>query len=77
MVIWFLNSKILLVKLNFSDQFKNTMYNQTLYKKVAYKMDIRRLSALLVVKSIVVYSYDFLFICTAVSQASDSMMTLM
>ena len=39
-------------------------------------MDIRRQSACLVVNHITVDSYGFLFNCTTVSQASDSMTAL-
>ena len=48
------------------------------YKKVWYTcyLDIMRQSASLVVNTIIVYSYDFLFNCTTVGQASDSMMAL-
>ena len=56
-------------KPNFSDQFKR-------YKKVGYNLDIMRQSACLVVNPITVYSYGFLFNCTTVGQASDSMTAL-
>ena len=60
-------------KPNFSDQFK--MINKH-YKRVGYSMDIMRQSACLVVNPIMVYSYGFLFNCTTVGQASDSMASL-
>ena len=41
--------------------------------KVEYNMDIMLESALLVVNPITFYSYGFLFNCTMVGQASDSM----
>ena len=40
-------------------------------------LDIMRQSASLVVNPITVYSYGFIFYCTTVGQASDSMMALM
>ena len=60
-------------KPNFSDQFEKYI---NIIKEWVYIMDIMRQSACLVVKSKTVYSYGFLFNCTTVGQASDSMMTL-
>ena len=60
-------------KPNTSDQFKKMI---KLYKKVGYNLNIMRLSACLVVNPILVYSYDFLFNCTTVGHASDSVMAL-
>ena len=62
-------------KPNFSDQFKKIILK--CYKRVGYNMDTMRQSASLVVNSIKVYSYGFLFNCTTVGQASDSKMALM
>ena len=46
-------------------------------KKVGYNLDIMRQSAFLVVNPITVYSYNgFLFNCTMMGQASDSMTAL-
>ena len=59
---------------NFSDQFKKIIKRYK--KKVGYNMDIMRQSACLVVNPIMVYSYEFLFNCTVVGLASDSMMVL-
>ena len=42
------------------------------YKSMGDSMDIRRQSACLVVYQIMVYGYGFLFVCTEVGQASDS-----
>ena len=56
-----------------SDQLKKII---KLYKRVGYNMDIMRQSARLVVNPSTVYSYGFLFNCTTVGQASDSMTTL-
>ena len=51
----------------------NSKNNQILFKK----MDIKWISCdSLVVKSTMIYSYDFLFNHTMVGQASDSMMAL-
>ena len=60
-------------KPNFSDQFKNIVKR---YIRVGYNLDIMRQSACLVLNPIMVYSYGFLFNCTTVGQASDSMMAL-
>ena len=46
------------------------------YKRVGYNMDIMRQSACMFVNPITVYNYGFLFNCTTVGQASDSMTTL-
>ena len=57
-------------KSNFSDQFKKIVKR---YIRVGYSLDIMRQSACLVLNQITVYSYGFLFNCTTVGQASDSM----
>ena len=46
------------------------------YMKFGYNLDIMRQSACLVLNPITVYSYGFLFNCTTVGQASDSMTAL-
>ena len=58
---------------NFSYQFNKIIKR---YKNVGYTLDIVRQSACLVVNSIIVYSYGFLFNCTTVGQVSDSMTAL-
>ena len=60
-------------KTNFSDQFKKVVKR---YIMVGFNVDIMRQSACLVLNPITVYSYDFLFNCTTVGQASDSMTAL-
>ena len=60
-------------KPNFSDQFKKIVKR---YIRVGYNLDIMPQSACLVLNSITVYSYGFLFNCTTVGQASDSMTAL-
>ena len=60
-------------KPNFSDKFKKIVKR---YIRVGYNLDIMRQSACLVLNQITVYSYGFLFNCTMVGQASDSMTTL-
>ena len=60
-------------KPNFSDQFKKIVKR---YIRVGYNLDIMRQSARLVLNPITVYSYGFLFNCTTVGQASDSMTVL-
>ena len=46
------------------------------FVRVGYNLDIMRQSACLVLNPITVYSYGFLFNCTTVGQASDSMTAL-
>ena len=73
MVISFINSKELLENLRLviiSKRLSNVI------KKNGYNLDIMRHSACLVINPITVYSYDFLFNCTTVGQASDSMTAL-
>ena len=60
-------------KSNFSDQFKKIVKR---YIRVRYNLDIMRQSACLVLNPITDNSYGFLFNCTTVGQASDSMTTL-
>ena len=60
-------------KPNFSDQFKNIVKR---FIKVECNLDVMRQSACLVVNQITVYSFGFLFSCTMVGQASDSMTAL-
>ena len=60
-------------KPNFSDQFKKIVKR---YIRVGYNLDIMRQSACLVLNPITVFSYGFLFNCTMVGQASDSMTAL-
>ena len=60
-------------KPNFSDQFKKIV---KCYIRVGYNLDIMPQSACLVLNPITVYSYGFLFNCTTVGQASDSMTAL-
>ena len=60
-------------KSNFSDQFKRIVKR---YIRVGYNLDIMRQSACLVLNLITVYSYGFLFNCTTMGQASDSMTAL-
>ena len=57
----------------FSDQFKKIIKR---YIKVGYNLGVMRQSACLVLNPITVYSYGFLFNCTTVGQASDSMTSL-
>ena len=58
---------------NFSDQFKKIVKR---YIRVRYNLEIMRQSACLVLNPITVYSYGFLFNCTTVGQALDSMTAL-
>ena len=65
--------KRIIGKPNYSDQFKKIVKR---YIRVEYNSDIKRQSACLVLNPITVYSYGFLFNCTTVGQASDSMTAL-
>ena len=60
-------------KPSFSDQFKKIVKRNI---RVGYNLDIMRQSACLVLNPITVYSYGFLFNCTTVGQAADSMTAL-
>ena len=60
-------------KSNLSDQFKKIVKR---YTRVGYNLEIMRQSACLVLNPTTVYSYGFLFNCTTVGQASESMMAL-
>ena len=66
----FMVFKIIVGKPSFSDQFKTI---DKRYKREWYNMDMMRQSTCLVVNTIMVYSYIFLFNCTTVGQYSDSM----
>ena len=57
----------------FSDQFKKIVKR---YIRVGYNLDIMRQLACLVLNTIAVYSYGFLFNCMTLGQASDSMTAL-
>ena len=59
---------------NYNDHF--FMFVESGYIRVGYNLDIMRQSACLVLNPIMVYSYGFLFNCTTVGQASDSMTAL-
>ena len=72
MAIWTINSKDRW-KAFFSNQFKKIIKP---YKRAGYSMDIMWQIACLVINTITVYSYGFLFSCTRVGKAPDSMMTL-
>ena len=67
--------KIIVGNPNFSDQLKKI--TKRYKKKVGYNLDIMRQSACLVVNPITDFSHGFLFNCTTVGQASDSMTALM
>ena len=60
-------------KPNFSDQFQKIIKG---YIKVGYNLVVMQMSACLILNPTTVYGYGFLFICTTVGQASDSMMAL-
>ena len=59
---------------NFSDLFKRILNR---FKRAGYTLDIMLQTACLVFNPIMVEGYAALFSCTAVVQASDSMMALM
>ena len=73
MVIKFINSNEFFGNPNFSDQFKTINMR---YIKVGFNLDVLRQSTCLALNPITVYSYGFLYNCTAVGQASDSMTAL-
>ena len=73
MMILVYKFKRIVGKPNFCDQFKNIVKR---FIKVGCNLDVMRQSACLVVNSIMVYSFGFLFSCTMVGQASDSMTAL-
>ena len=60
-------------KPNFSDQLKKIVKR---YIRVGYNLDIMQHFACLVLNPITVYSYGYLFNCTTVGQAKDSMTAL-
>ena len=74
MVIWSKNSDELLENLILVVNSKRYIVKR--YIRVGYNLDIMRQSACLVLNPITVYSYGFLFNCTTVGQASDSMTAL-
>ena len=65
--------KRIIGKPSFSDQFKKIVKR---YIRVGYNLDIMRQSACLVLNPNTIYIYAFLFNCTTVGQASDSMAAL-
>ena len=73
MVIKSINSNELLENLILVINFKKIVKR---YIKIGYNLDIMRQFACLVLNPITVYSYGFLFNCTTVGQASDSMTAL-
>ena len=60
---------------NFSYLFERIVVNR--FKRAGYSLDIMRQTACLVFNPIMVEGYAALFSCTAVVQASDSMMASM
>ena len=56
---------------DFSDQFKKII---VCYKRIGYNINIMRQSACLVLNPITVNNFAFLFNCTPVGRASDSIM---
>ena len=56
---------------DFSDQFRKIII---CYKRIGYNINIMRQSACLVVNPITINNFAFLFNCTPVDRASDSMM---
>ena len=70
---FFFKFKRIVRKPNFSDKLKKIVKR---YIRVGYNLDIMRQYACLVLNPITIYSYGFLFNCTTVGQASDSMTAL-
>ena len=61
---------------NLVNEFPDVSTDKPGYIRVGYNLDIMLQSACLVLNPITVYSYGFLFKCTTVGQASDSMTAL-
>ena len=59
-----------------SIKFRKGLLKDSKTLRVGYNLDIMRQSACLVLNPITVYSYGFLFNCTTVGQASDSLTAL-
>ena len=71
MEIWYINLRKSL-EIQTSPIFSNVIVNR--FKRAGYTLDIMRQTACLVFNPIMVEGYAALFSCTAVAQASDSMM---
>ena len=77
MVTLYINSKKIVGRADFSDQFKKKIYIYIYivrYKRIGYNINIMRQSACLVFNPITVNNFASLFNCTSVGRASDSMM---
>ena len=74
MEIWYINLRKSLENPNFSNLFKR-IGNR--FKRAGFTLDIMRQTACLIFNPIMVEGYAALFSCTAVVQASDSMMASM
>ena len=70
-LVYRFRKKIYMGKSNLSEQFRKL---KNRYKRIGYNLDIMRQTACLVINSITVDSYAFLFNCTAADRvrASDS-----
>ena len=71
MVTSYINSKQIVGRADFSEQFKKNIVR---YKRFGYNISIMRQSACLVFNPITVNDFASLFNCTPVGRASDSMM---
>ena len=71
MVTLYINSKKIVGRADFSDQFRKII---VCYKRIGYNINIMRQSACLVFNPITVNNFASLFNCTPVGRASDSVM---
>ena len=68
MATWCINSGKIIGKYDFPYHFKKIIVR---YKKSSYNIDVLRQTACLVVNSIKVYNFVYLFDCTTVGRASN------
>ena len=71
MVTWYTNSKKIICRTDFSDQFRKMIIR---HKRIGYDLTVMRQSECLVINPISVDNFAALFNCTPVDRASDSMM---
>ena len=71
MVTKYINSRNIVGRADFSDQFRK---NIVCYKRIGYNINIMRQSACLVFNPITVTNFASLFNCTPAGRVSDSMM---
>ena len=72
-ILWYINSKQIVDRTDFSDQFRKKISDQfrkiiVRYKRIGYNINIMRQSACLVFNPITVNNFASLFNCTPVGQ---------